>query len=211
MTERKMYPSEYFDAVYFGREAGERKSNYSAIGGYKHDTGAPVQLAAWVVKNLQERDVKVVLPKNGRLWPKAPKVLEIGCATGGAVKAMREAGLRAYGCDFSEYILSIALEDMKRYLYPGDMTHIQDSPVVKHAPFDVIVSKDVLEHATEETIAQILKDLGELAPRQFHVVNTGEFDYQAWDGDKTHNIRMPLEGWDAKAKALGLDIVFKET
>jgi len=206
-----MKDSTYFDAVYFGHEQGERKSNYGAIGGYKHETGAPTQFAEWVVKNLGIYEIAIPEHKDGKLSPKSPKVLEVGCATGAAVQAMRAVGIRAYGCDFSEYILSVAIEDVKRYLFPGDIAHIEDSPVMKYAPFAAVVSKDVLEHAAADEIDDILLGLGKLAPVQFHVVNTGQHPYQAWDGDKTHNLRMPVEDWEAKAQQLGLDIVFKET
>lgn len=211
---KQMQDGAFFDHVYFGHGEGERKSNYPLIGGYKHTTGSPDQTAAWVLKNLEEAypDLKVVPPAEGiTIVGKAPKVLEVGCATGAAVYEMRKLGIRAYGCDISEYILSQAMEEVKQFLYLGDIRYIADSKVTKFAPFDAVVSKDVLEHTTPDLIDGILLALSALAPVQFHIVNTGENERQAFNGDKTHNIRLTQKEWEAKAESLGLKIVFKPT
>lgn len=202
---------EFFSADYFGHEPGERKSNYPAVGGYTDNTGAPVQFAQWVYDNLHRYSHKH-LPVLVKPTDKdAPKILEVGCATGAAVRELRRHGINAYGVDLSSYILGKAGEDIRLYLYQADMTEIFKSQIVRYAPFDAVVSKDVLEHATEDTIEGILKDFGKLAPLQIHIVNTGQYPYQAFDGDKSHHIRWNLDQWSQLATDLDLKIIFKET
>lgn len=74
-----------------------------------------------------------------------------------------------------------------------------------------MVSKDVLEHATEDTIDGILKSIARLAPVQIHVVNTGEYEYQAAHGDLSHFLLRPLQRWQDKAAALEINAIFKAT
>lgn len=188
----------FFDAVYFGHEPGERKSNYPAVGGYTDETGAPKLFAEWVDSHFSRRKKK-------------KKVLEVGCATGAAVREMRKIGIEAYGCDASEYILGLAGDDVKEYLYHVDMRELENSQLADEAPFDLIVSKDVLEHATEDVIRDILISFSRLAKKQAHIVNTGEFDYQAANGDATHFLIKPLDWWNDLAEELDLDIDFKHT
>ena len=49
------------------------------------------------------------------------KVLDVGCAKGFMVKALREQGIEAWGVDVSEYALSTAPEDIRGHLYRVDL------------------------------------------------------------------------------------------
>ena len=49
------------------------------------------------------------------------KVLDVGCAKGFMVKALREQWIEAWGVDVSEYALSTAPEDVRELLYRVDL------------------------------------------------------------------------------------------
>jgi len=49
------------------------------------------------------------------------RVLDVGCAKGFMVKAFRDQGVEAWGVDFSEYALSSAPKEVRRYLYRVDL------------------------------------------------------------------------------------------
>ncbi len=49
------------------------------------------------------------------------KVLDVGCAKGFLVKAFRDQGIEAWGVDVSEYALSAAPKEVKKYLYKVDL------------------------------------------------------------------------------------------
>lgn len=194
-----MKNGDWFDAAYFGHKEGERKSNYPAVGGYKDNTGAPELFARWVLRQAELRGLH------------NPTVLEVGCATGAAVRAFRDLDVEAWGVDISDYIYAQAGDDVKPYLYVGDMRALGESSLVQHAPFDVVCSKDVLEHVTEDMIDDVLTGMARLCTFQVHIVNTGEFPYQAAEGDASHFLIRPLDWWIAKGEELGIDVLWKRT
>jgi len=195
-----MKNGEWFDAVYFGHEqAKEHKSNYSRVGGYRPGLANPDGFAQWIRDNI---------PENNQV----PRVLEIGCATGAAVYAMRVLGMRAWGVDVSSYILSQADSNVREFLIWGDMRSIPNHPsIISLGRFAVICSKDVLEHATEDTIEDILRDFSRICGIQMHIVNTGERRDQAAAGDQSHFLVRPLAWWDDLAQTLDLPILFQAT
>lgn len=193
MTSRD---SDFYDATYFGHAEGPKKSNYPAVGGYHAGLAAPEKFVAWVQRNA----------------PDAIKVLELGCATGAAAHIALGKGLFWYGVDISTYIISQAIPSVKDRLFVGDLTQLDTHTALQELiPFDVVVSKDVLEHFTEAEIPEILIKLAKLADLQLHVVNTGQYDYQAWEGDSSHLTRQPLDWWARQAGQQGIVAVFKET
>lgn len=200
-----MFTGEWFDAEYFGHKpssTGEIKSNYGRnYGGYNGSYAASDQFVHWVLSNYPTK--KKVL-----------KVVEIGCAQGHTVMEFRRQGHEAWGYDASEYILSTALPDAVPFLSLHDMTQDWEGEAVPQA--DLVVSKDVLEHVTsEESLKEVLTRLqNTFNPKaQFHVVNTGQHMYQAYGGDMSHGLQMPIERWQKIADELNLNckFVFKET
>ena len=192
----------YDDPRYWGHApTGEHLSNYSRVGGFRAEVGRPDLLARWVF------DVV------GAAQSRPPvKVLEVGCAAGDAVLEMRRLGLDAYGVDVSQYILGRAAPAVREYLARADLLRMLDNAfIVHHAPFEIIVSKDVLEHVEYRSIHFVLADLARLSRRQAHIVNTGQHEYQAWEGDTTHRIRESLEWWRRTGQALGIAAHFEET
>lgn len=200
-----MFPGSWFDAEYFGHKpssTGEIKSNYGRnYGGYNGSYAASDQFVEWVLKNYPTK--KKVL-----------KVVEIGCAQGHTVMEFRQRGHEAWGYDASEYILSTALPQAAPFLSLHDMTQDWEGEGIPQV--DLVVSKDVLEHVTsEDSLKEVLTRLqNTFNPKaQFHVVNTGQHMYQAYGGDMSHGLQMPIERWQQIADELNLSckFVFKET
>lgn len=185
MTETPdLYGPEYFGHV----PVTDHISNYSRVGGYQKEHAAAGLFADWFES----------------LVARPARVLEIGCAQGHLVEELFTRGYDAYGIDYSDYILSIAVDSVKDRLRQGSMYTVSELDFVKSKmPFDAVVSKDVLEHVDPVAIKTVLKQLLAVAPVQVHVINTGQHEYQAWDGDRTHKIRRPITWWEKEFKKAG--------
>jgi len=89
----------------------------------------------------------------------APKrVLDVGCATGHLVKALRDAGVAADGIDFSEWAVNHAVTPVVR----GSAL---DLPWPDGA-FDTVVSQDFMEHMHPDDMATVIAE-------QVRVVGSG--------------------------------------
>lgn len=186
-------PAKFYDLDYFG--FGKRdlhKSNYETLGGYTDELAQSAEFVDWVLQQI----------------PKPFIVLELGCAHGSGVREFRHRGVQAYGMDCSEYILSVAADDVKPYLYLCDM-HAIPTSILCIAQFDVICSKDVLEHSDEQSIDALLLRLSQICRYQAHIINTGEYVHQLADGDVSHTLLRPLDWWKAKFIKLGIQGVVK--
>lgn len=174
---------------YFGHApVREHISNYSRVGGYRKEHAAANLFADWLAS----------------IYSPPARILEIGCAQGHLVEELVNRGYDTYGVDYSNYILSIAVEAVKGRLVQGSMYNLTELTFVQtKMPFDVVVSKDVLEHVEPSRVKQVLKELLAVAPVQVHVINTGQHEYQAWDGDRTHKIRQPIAWWQKEFKKAG--------
>jgi SAM-dependent methyltransferase len=80
-------------------------------------------------------------------------VLEIGCAEGGVLTALRRFGMNAIGVELSEHRVALA-----RALDPGLDVRVGDltDPALAEqwdAPFDLVVLRDVIEHVQAREIA----------------------------------------------------------
>ncbi len=67
-------------------------------------------------------------------------VLDAGCAFGFLVEKLREQGVKAFGCDISEFAISQTHESIKPFCWVGSLVE----PLEKK--YDLIVSIEVLEH-----------------------------------------------------------------
>jgi SAM-dependent methyltransferase len=83
------------------------------------------------------------------------RVLDVGCAKGFLVKAFRDIGIEACGVDISEYALSTAPEDVRKYLYKVDL----NKAVLPFADeyFDFVAFLGTIECL--DSHARILKEL----------------------------------------------------
>lgn len=122
--------SEIFDADYYENGIKTKKSNYkdyswTRLGGEFTRTAAHIQ--------------KHFSPSS---------VLDVGCAKGFLVKALRDLGIEAYGVDASEYAVANAHPDIKEYVSLGlaeALSHDENS-------FDVVTCFDTLEHLTPRDV-----------------------------------------------------------
>ena len=140
------------------------------------DAGHFAETARWIVDEFQPQTV-----------------LEIGCAKGFLVKALRDLGVSAYGCDISEYALNEAPEEVKDYLYLIDIT---DQKPVTLPKFDLIVSFDTFEHLPEESLNNVFAFLRATGTRFYIKVATP--DTPDWQHDETHITVKPLEFWEER-------------
>ena len=74
--------------------------------------------------------------------------LDVGCAYGYLVEALRDLGVDAYGVDVSEYAISQVREDIRPYCRVCDA--VRDFPKDFPERFDCISSIEVAEHLYEE-------------------------------------------------------------
>jgi len=70
--------------------------------------------------------------------------LDIGCAGGDLVHALRELGINAYGVDISEYAISHSIQGVRQYLQPVDVDS-EGLPFGENS-FDLVTALGVIEH-----------------------------------------------------------------
>jgi hypothetical protein len=145
--------------------------------------------------------------------------LEIGCATGGTLSALRGAGIEAYGIDFSEWAVGRARErvgadrvwqcDVERDLLPD--------AAIARAPFHLLVLASVFEHfsrpfdvlerlsaltAPGATLLLITSNADSLTHRVFGRDWEGYFDWthRGVDAVTANSIRggLPKLGWQLR-------------
>jgi len=111
------------------------------------------------------------------------KVLEIGCAKGFIVEALRDLGVNAYGIDVSEYAISCAREDIKPYLTVADArTYLSN---YSNREFALLFSRRTLSCFTNAEITSMVTQMNRIAVQQVHSV---------WEGDNPlyYNV-MPIQ------------------
>jgi cyclopropane fatty-acyl-phospholipid synthase-like methyltransferase len=129
------------------------------------------------------------------------RVMDFGCAKGFYVKALRALDIEAYGMDVSSYALSQAPSDVRPYLI--QMGSPTDFLGFLMAECSWIMSKDVLEHMTEEELEQFLETSSRHFPNSFHIIplaieEGGDFICQENEVDKTHLLRHTAQWWIQK-------------
>ncbi len=92
------------------------------------------------------------------LWRnfRAEKALDVGCAKGYLVEALRELGVDAYGCDVSEFAVENASSAVSGLVRTGDL---ETGLPYSDAEFDLISALEVLEHLHPEKVSAALAEL----------------------------------------------------
>ena len=80
--------------------------------------------------------------------------LDIGCGTGGLVKALRRFGIDAYGVEISDQALDLAEKTIRPFLKKGDITNIPH----ENDEFDIVITFDVLEHVERSKIKKSISE-----------------------------------------------------
>ena len=122
-------------------------------------------------------------------------IVDYGCAKGYLVNAMRKLGYQCYGLDISEYAISKVPSEVKSKCFL-----LSDEISFKDIDEDIdwLISKDVLEHMSEEDIDLLLEEANKRnVKKMFHVVplgDNGKFRIPEYHMDKTH-IQIQDEFW----------------
>jgi len=175
-----LQPSEY-DISYFDGK----------LGTYKHNAG-------YTVYNRWPRLSNDFVPTNqstGEYWKdlalrynldhslQGKRVLEIGCAKGFVVEAMRDLGINAYGIDISQYAVDCARVDIKPYLRVADVRTVLSEYASRE--FAVLFSRRTLSCMTNAEISLMVDQMNRIAVQQVH-------DYWEVDNVNYYNI-MPIQ------------------
>lgn len=117
-------------------------------------------------------------------------VLDMGCAFGYLVQALREKGVEAYGIDVSEYAVSQADESIKPYL--KNMSALDNLPDNFPKHFDLVVSIEMIEHLYEEDGLKVIDKMVSYADKVIISSTDDDFD------DPTHFNVQKKEYWVEK-------------
>jgi SAM-dependent methyltransferase len=129
-----------YDEAYFG--AGRNPLDRMGLSGYeRYDRASSnADVAAYVVWRF--------------LSP--PRSLDVGCALGFVVEALRELGIRADGVDISEWAVEHATPGARGHVRVGDL--LAGLPH-RSGEFDVVTAFEVLEHLAPEDVPAALAEL----------------------------------------------------
>ena len=140
----------------------------------------PYDHPAWLpfFESIADHIVKEINPQT---------VLDVGCAMGHLVTALRERGVEAYGIDISEYAISKVKETSKPYcrVYSALDGLPEDFP----PKFDLLTTIEVIEHIREENCDQFISNICSYADR---IIFSSTPD-DVWE--HTHYNVQQLEYW----------------
>jgi predicted TPR repeat methyltransferase len=174
-------PSSFFDKDYYENGIASGKSCYE---NYRWIPELTYPLAHSICDNLA--------------LTKGAKLLDYGCAHGFTVKALRDFGIDAYGCDVSAFAISNSLKDVDDYVKVIDLGLSELIDASGWGEFDWVMAKDVFEHIPENELEKIIKDCSAVSKNIFIVVPLGEngkYRIAAYEDDPSHVIRENEEWW----------------
>jgi SAM-dependent methyltransferase len=128
------------------------------------------------------------------------RMLDVGCAKGFLVDALRQRGVEAFGVDWSEYAIASADPNVRPYLERASALELSYGD--RH--FDLAVSFDVLEHLDRPRARQALVECARVSRWQLHQANTGRLAEWRFDSDASHCLKYSLEQWQAICAELNL-------
>lgn len=128
-------------------------------------------------------------------------VLDVGCAKGYLVHALRARGVVAYGLDWSSYAVGESLLSVRRSVVVGSVLELPFG----RSSFSACASFDVLEHLDEPSARLALRELSRVSKMQIHQVNTGRLPEWQFEGDESHCLKMSLEDWQQLALEEGIN------
>jgi|SRR5210317_1778018 len=129
-------------------------------------------------------------------------VMDFGCAKGYLVHALRLLGIEARGVDISKYAIDNAPKEVSNYV-----KHIL--PYADFKPSKYVLCKDILEHIPYDCIDKQLSILRACSLYTFAIVPLGEegkYIIPAYELDKSHFIREPVDWWVNKFIKAGFNI-----
>ncbi len=139
---RRVRSPEFYSRDYFDRKKDPlRESGYGEALTYREEF----------------REVAVV----ARDLFRPTRVLDVGCAKGYQVLALRREGVEAWGIDISDYAVSEAPAEVEPYLKVEEYRKV-------HFPdgyFDLVLALEVLEHIPPTQIREVVRELRRLTSR----------------------------------------------
>jgi hypothetical protein len=107
------------------------------------------------------------------LWRHFPlhRSLDVGCALGFVVEALREVGVEAYGVDVSQYAVDHAAPGARGFLRRGDLGEGLPFP---DGHFDLVSALEILEHLDPREVPTALREVRRLSSA-YVVVTTPSF------------------------------------
>lgn len=148
--------------------------------------------------------------------PGLRNVLDVGCAKGFLVKALRNLGIQAYGIDISEYALSKAEASIRPYLR---QMRVQDIGDVQQ--YDIIHTNGVLVYLKIPEIKKVLQCFYRIAKMGIIVIDPTREQTQAWYDagsvetlDPLRKQELSQREWDALIESAGFSkdgIFYKKT
>lgn len=117
-------------------------------------------------------------------------VLDVGCAMGYLVTALRDRGVEAYGIDISEYAISKVRDDIKPYCKVASILTSYPDQFPTH--FDLVTTIEVIEHLYEQDSDTFIKNICNLSDNI--VFSSTPYDKE----EKTHYNVQEAEYWCKK-------------
>jgi len=179
-----------YDEDYFERGMELGISGYS---NYRWIPELTIPVCARIVEELNIRD--------------SDTILDYGCAKGFYVKAFRLLHKQCWGFDISEYALSQVDREVKPFVS-------SDLKLFHRTNFDVVITKDVLEHIEYSNIRDVLRNIHSITNSFLFCVipigRDGKYIVPLYELDKTHIIREDLYWWNLTFEECGFGIVFSK-
>jgi SAM-dependent methyltransferase len=124
--------------------------------------------------------------------------LDVGCAFGFVVEALRELGLDAQGCDVSQYAIDHALGAARGHLRYASLRH---KLPYKRDTFDLVSALEVLEHLPPDAIPHALAELRRVT-RRYVVATIPSFGPNPFGPSGWFDLKVQAEVLD-RYRALG--------
>lgn len=170
--------SSMYDENYF--EGKNAKSNYQS---YSKDAKIPGEILAGTLLELFQ-------PKSS---------LDVGCALGFAVKAMRKHGVKACGIDISKWAVKQA-----------DVPYISQLDISRQkiiGKYDMVTAFDILEHIPEQLLPYAVQNLWQATRRYLIVIPACYEEGTSYDpGDALHVVFHPKNWWENLFKSCGVTL-----
>lgn len=133
------------------------------------------------------------------IWiTKDESILDLGCAKGFLVHALRQLGYSAYGEDISEYAINNCHPSVKEYVsLPTDKV------------YDTIICKDMMEHIPEDKVLDTLKTIRSRCSDALFVIPLGDndkFRIREYEIDVTHVTKKDEDWWIDKLREAGFEL-----
>lgn len=138
------------------------------------------------------------------------RVLDVGCAKGYFVYAMRTLGVQCHGCDISAYAIDNAHPGLPNgalwLATPWAWDHQRDCQRYTDA-----FSKDTLEHCSEAGLQVLLRRIARVASTFMCVVplgdGNGRYVIQCYEDDASHVLRLTAPEWRDRFQEAGWRMV----